>query len=159
MASSVYIETTIISYLTSRRSSDAIIRGQQELTVKWWSDHRSEFSLVTSQFVVDEASVGDARAAADRMAVLDEIDSLAITPAVEPLALRLIDEGALPAKAKVDALHLAISTVNGVQYLLTWNCKHLANAILWRKIEQTCRDAGYVPPNICTPYELMETPP
>jgi hypothetical protein len=74
---------------------------------------------------------------------------------VEPLAERLLAEGALPPKAKVDALHLAVATVNRMQYLITWNCAHLANAALWRTIESTCRASGYRPPVICTPYELM----
>ncbi len=132
---------------------------QQEITNQWWRDRRPDFSLFTSQFVLDEASAGDPGAAADRHAVLAQIDLLAITPDIEPLAERLLSEGALPPVARVDALHLAISTVNGIQYLLTWNCKHLANAVLWRKIEETCRDAGYTSPNICTPFELMGLTP
>jgi hypothetical protein len=80
---------------------------------------------------------------------------LQITPEVEPLAAQLLAAGALPAKARVDTLHVAVATVNGMEYLLTWNCRHLANAALWRKIEQTCSAVGYEPPTICAPYELM----
>ena len=151
----VYIETTIVSYLTARPSSDVVQQGNVELTKRWWHGRRAEFELFTSQFVLDEAGAGDPAAAAERLAVLDELDLLAIPEEVEPLARRIVSAGALPAKARVDALHLSVATVNGMQFLLTWNCKHLANAMLRRRIEDTCRSAGYEPPAIGTPHELM----
>ena len=150
----LYVETTIVSYLTAWPSNDVIRRGQQEVTSNWWDISRTEFELDTSQFVVDEASAGDQAAAAARLVILSPIPKLLIGDEVVPLAQRLLTEGALPPKARLDALHLAVACCNGIQYLLTWNCKHLANAILWRKIEATCRAAGYLPPTICTPHEL-----
>lgn len=155
MSPAVYVETTIVSYLTAWPNSDIERQAQQAATRRWWNEQRSAFTLFTSQFVIDEASAGDAVAAAERLAVLETMDSLLISPEVEPLAAQLLAAGALPAKARVDALHVAVATVNGIEYLLTWNCRHLANAVLWRKIEQTCSAAGYEPPTICTPYELM----
>jgi hypothetical protein len=102
---------------------------------------------------------GDPAAAAARLQILSPIPKLLIADEVVPLAQRLLTEGALPPKARLDALHLAVATCNGVRYLLTWNCKHLANAVLWRRIEASCRAAGYLPPTICTPYELPEGVP
>jgi hypothetical protein len=155
MKPTVYIETTVISYLVARSTADLIRRAQREVTKDWWENRRSAFSLFTSQFVLDEASMGDSWAAAKRLAALDPIDLLDISPNVEPFARRLLDEGAMPAQARIDALHLAVATVNGMQYLLTWNCKHLANAVRWPMIERACRAAGFSPPAICTPYELF----
>jgi hypothetical protein len=151
---SLYVETTIVSYLTAWPSTNVIRRGQQEVTKNWWDLSRSSFELYTSQFVIDESAAGDPIAAAARLAILAPIPKLLIGDQVVPLAQRLLAEGALPPKARLDALHLSVACCNGVQYLLTWNCKHLANAILWRKIEATCKAAGYLPPTICTPHEL-----
>lgn len=155
MNPSVYVETTIVSYLTARATSDVERQAQQVATRRWWDERRSTFTLYTSQFVLDEAAAGDTGAATERLEALNELELLLITSEVAPLAAQLLAAGALPAKASVDALHLAVATVNGMEYLLTWNCRHLANAVLWRKIEQTCSVAGYEPPTICTPYELM----
>jgi hypothetical protein len=111
--------------------------------------------MFTSQFVIDEASAGNAEAAKRRLSVLSKIELLEIAPEVEILAQSLLDANAVPPPARVDALHLAVATVNGMQYLMTWNCKHLANAFLWDTIYGTCRAAGYQPPAILTPYELL----
>jgi hypothetical protein len=155
MNPTLYIETTIVSYLMARRTTDALRQAHQDLTRQWWDEYRLEFALYTSQFVLDEAADGDPTAAAERLSALDGIDLLAIRPEIEPLALRLLEMGALPSAARVDALHLAIASVHRMRYLLTWNCKHLANAFLWRRIEETCNLAGFQPPTICTPLELM----
>lgn len=152
---SVYIETTIVSYLTAWSSRDVVRLAQQELTIQWWRERRPDFELFTSQFVIDESAAGDPAAAASRLANLIGIPLLAITPEVVPLASRLLAEGALPAKARLDALHLAVAAANGMQYLMTWNCKHLANATLWGRMAQTCIAAGFGAPIICTPSELM----
>jgi hypothetical protein len=155
MAEAVYLETTFISYLVARDTIDVVRQGQQQITRQWWRDRRSAFELFSSQFVIDESSAGDSSAAAERLAVLAAIDLLAITPEVVPLAQRLLAAGALPPKARLDALHIAVAAVNGMQYLLTWNCRHLANAALRPTIEHTCSAAGFQPPLICTPYELL----
>jgi|SRR5687767_6751564 len=155
MGPSVYIETTIVSYLTAWPKHDAVRQGQQEFTRDWWTLRRNSFELFTSQFVLDEAAAGDPMAAAERLDALANIALLDITDEVVPLADRLLRDGALPLKARVDALHLAVATINGLQYLLTWNCKHLANAMLRHRIDEACRSAGYQPPVICTPPELL----
>ena len=116
----VYIETTVVSYLTAWPSKDVVRQGHQELTRRWWDERRSSFDLFTSQFVLDECAAGDPGAAAERLSVLQAVDLLAIPDGVIALADALLREGALPAKARLDALHLAVATLNGLQYLL--NC-------------------------------------
>src|SRR5882672_1070679 len=155
MADAVYLETTFISYLVARDTSDVVRQAQQQITRQWWTDCRSHFEIFSSQFVIDESSAGDPSAAAERLAILAAIDLLAITPDADPLAQRLLSAGALPSKARLDALHIAVAAVNGMQYLLTWNCRHFANAALRPTIEDACSAAGFQPPIICTPYELL----
>ena len=115
--------------------------------------------MFTSQFEIDEATGGDPTAAAERIKALNDLPLLSIEGEVVPLGERLLDEGALPAKAQLDSLHLVTAAVNGIQFLLTWNCKHLANAALWARIEATCRSAGFIPPTICTPLQLLGMDP
>ncbi len=153
--SSVYIETSIISYLTARVSRDLIVAGHQQMTDEWWSVQRIRFELCASELVVEEARAGDANAAAERLKVLDTIKMLDITEEAGFLATALIERGSLPAKASADALHIAIAAVHSVDYLLTWNCKHIANAEMRPVIESVCRNMGFTPPILCTPEELM----
>ena len=153
--SSVYIETSIISYLTARVSRDLIVAGHQQMTEEWWSVQRNRFELWASELVVEEASAGDASAAAERLKVLNTIEMLDITEEAGFLATALIERGSLPAKASADALHIAIAAVHNVDYLLTWNCKHIANAEMRPVIESVCRNMGFVPPILCPPEELM----
>ena len=152
--STVYIETSIVSYLTARPSRDLLVAAHQQLTVTWWDEQRTRYELFTSQVVLAEARAGDPNAAQRRLAVLERLPLLDVTDAAIALATLLIARQALPAQAAQDALHLAITCVHGIQYLLTWNCTHLANARLRSRIEQVCREAGYIPPIICTPEEL-----
>ena len=153
--SSVYIETSIISYLTARVSRDLIVAGHQQMTEEWWSIQKSRFQLWASELVVEEASAGDANAAAERLRVLNTIEMLDITEEAGFLASALLERGSLPAKASADALHIAIAAVHNVDYLLTWNCKHIANAEMRPVIESVCRNMGFNPPILCTPEELM----
>jgi hypothetical protein len=152
----VYIETTIIGHLASRLPKDPMVAGQMLTTRKWWDESRHRFELLSSEAVRLEASQGDPIAAAERLEKLSAIPLLPLTDHAMELAERLLAEHALPAKANIDAIHVAITASNSIEYLLTWNCKHLANATMRSKIEQTCRDTGFQPPIICTPYELME---
>ncbi len=156
MKARVYIETTIISYLVARPSRDIVIAGHQQITNDWWSTCREHFNLVASQLVVQEASIGDQAVAQERLNLLDTVALLDITEEALGLAQNLVDSGALPQVAGEDALHIAIAVTNGVEYLLTWNCKHLANAAIRVLIEGVCRLAGYEPTIICTPEELLE---
>ena len=156
MKAKVYIETTVISYLTARPNRDVVIAGHQKITRDWWQTCRKRFDVVASQLVVREASAGDSRAAQERLEKLATLTLLEVTEEAVSLAQELLSTGAVPEKATEDALHLAIAVTNGVEYLLTWNCKHLANATMRTKIEDVCRSAGYEPVIICTPEELLE---
>ena len=156
MSSTVYIETSIIGYLASRPSRDLITAANQRLTHDWWNEHRKNFDIFISQFVIDECAVGDAIAIKERQEIISDIRQLNVTEAVENFAEVLVQQVPLPQRAEVDALHIAIATVHGMAYLLTWNCTHIANAILRPKIEAICRTYDYKPPTICTPQELME---
>jgi predicted nucleic acid-binding protein len=156
MKPSVYIETTIPSYLTAWRSPELVMAANQEATRSWWDTSRPKFDIFISALVLDEASSGDPAAAQRRMEIIREIPALDVSILAEELAARLLAASALPEMAKADALHIAIASAHGIDYLLTWNCKHIANATMRLKIESICRSSGYEPPIICTPLELME---
>jgi len=156
MRSSVYIETTIPSYLTAWRSPELVMAANQEATRNWWDTSRPRFDLFISAIVSLEVAGGDPEAATRRVAAIEGLPELDLSEEVERLAERLLAGAALPGGAKTDALHIAVATVHGIDYLLTWNCKHIANAVMRPTIEAICRAAGYEPPVICTPLELME---
>ena len=151
-----YIETTVVSYLTARPSRDIVVAGHQQSTRDWWDDRRSRFRLFSSQLVLQEAGRGDPDAARERLAQLHYTEALETTEDAIVLAAKFIHDGPLPQKAAEDALHIGVAVVNGMDYLLTWNLAHLANAALRNKIEQICRSNDYEPVVICTPEELME---
>ncbi len=151
----VYIETSVVSYLTAFGSRDLILAAHQEVTRAWWAT-RGSFNIYASQFVMDEASAGNPEAAARRLDVLHDVPLLDATRDATVLAGRLIADGGLLSKARLDAFHVAVATGHGMDYLLSWNCTHIANATLRGKIETICRTAGFVPPVICTPLELVE---
>lgn len=153
MNPSVYVETSIISYITARRSRDIVIAAHQQLTRRWWRS-RSSYRLFVSQIVRDEAGVGDRAARLRRLRALRGIPALAITDQATRLAGELVRRGAIPRKATVDAFHIGIAAAHQVEYLLTWNCKHIANATMRGTIEAICRSEGVTPPIICTPEEL-----
>jgi hypothetical protein len=155
MKSRVYLETSVVSYLTALPSRDIVQAAHQQVTREWWN-RRSRFVLYVSQAVLGEAARGDVEAAARRLTALQGIQALAVTAEVSDLAERFIRESAMPAKAAIDAVHVAVAVVHGMEYLLTWNCTHIANAAIRSKIERICREGGLSPTVICTPEELME---
>ena len=155
MQPTVYIETTVISYLTARLSRDLVTAAHQQITQEWWAKRRADFMLFVSQFVIQEASMGDIAMAQKRLQELRSIPLLEVNQDTENLAQKLIVDGPLPQKAAVDALHIAVATVHGIDYLLTWNCKHIANAEMQVKVAAVCRENGFEPPVICTPEELL----
>jgi len=156
MKPKVYLETTIISYLTAWRSTQLVTAAHQESTRSWWDDERHSFHLFVSEAVVQEASAGDPAAARKRLEILGDLSELEITDEARLLAKELIEKTPLPQTARVDALHIAIATVNGMDFLLTWNCRHIANAALRKSLTAICEAAGYEIPVICTPLELIE---
>jgi len=151
----VYIETSIVSYLTARPARDLIAAAWQTATSSWWTTQRLRFELYTSQLVVEEAEQGDPDAAGRRLAVLAQLPHLAITDEVTELALALLRTGALPHAATGDAMHVALAAYHEVDYLLTWNCRHIDNAEMKPLIRSVCINNGYQYPEICTPLELM----
>ncbi len=156
MKETVYVETSVISYLTARPSNDLRAMANQSTTIEWWETRRPSYSVFASDLVISEASRGHPEASHRRLASIADLPLLQISEDVRALAQALIESHALPEKAETDAYHVAIAAVNGVAYLLTWNCTHIANAHTRPKIENTCRTLGYEPPIICTPLELME---
>ena len=153
---SVYVETSIVSYLTARPSRDLVIAAQQAVTREWWCHAPERFALVASELVFTEAAAGDADAATSRLAALESVTRLDTGEDAAALARRLLELGAFPREAAADAAHVGIAAATKVNYLLTWNFRHIANAAVRWRIEQACRKAGYEPPVICTPNELME---
>ena len=150
----VYLETTIPSFLTARSSNNLILVGEQELTRQWWEARRDDFEMLVSELVVEECRKGDAEAAARRLAIISDLSLLQIDEDAVKLVDAIMESGIIPAKAAADAAHIAIASRHGIDYLLTWNCRHIANAEIIRKIETVVRQAGYELPVICTPREL-----
>lgn len=151
----VYIETTIVSDLAARPSRDLTVASHQRLTRDWWDGHRGRYDLMTSQFVHDEAGLGDPAFAAARLELLRDVIRLEVTPEAARLARSLISHGPLPAQAEIDAAHIATAAIHGVDYLLTWNCKHIANPAMLRALTRVCSAAGYQLPVPCTPEQLL----
>lgn len=154
MTPTLYLETTIVSYLTALPSHDLVHAAHQQVTRDWW-DTRSAFDLYISQFVLDEAGAGDAEAARRRLAALNAIPLLDLTPDARLIAGELLRLGGMPTKAYVDAVHVAVAAAHGIGYLLTWNCTHIANPMLRGNVEAICRATGFEPPVICTPVEFI----
>jgi hypothetical protein len=152
---SVYLETTVISYLTSRPSRDVIVAAHQQTTQDWWDSRRSDFDCFVSQVVIDEASAGDSTEIQKRLDILRTLPVLEVTTSAGLLAQGIIDSGAIPPQFARDAAHIAVSAVHKIDYLLTWNCRHLANAQIMRRIEKVCDSMSERMPLICTPEELM----
>lgn len=155
MNETVYIETSIIGYLTARSSNNLILMANMEATREWWNNRRPQFALYISQVVLDEVARGDKEISIRRLNILSDFPLLEVNQAVQNLATQFLSKSNLPPKAADDALHIAAATVYGLDYLLTWNCKHIANAQIQKKLAQVSHDNRYELPTICTPYELM----
>lgn len=153
----VYLETTIISYLVGwLNRHDLYVAANQELTRDWWSKRRHDFDLFASAVVVKEARDGEPELASARLTYLQDVTLLEVTEEGNQLKAELLRGAALPAKAELDALHIAVATVHGLDYLLSWNCRHIANAFTLPRVYDIWWRAGYEPPFVCTPLELME---
>lgn len=153
---SVYLETTVISYLVGRPSSEATLASWQRITRQLWEDYADEFTFVISPVVLTEASQGNPEAAQRRLEVLSHLTVLEVLPEADRLTQKLLDVGAVPHNFRSDAEHIAIATVHRVEYLASWNQKHIVNANKREHISQVCRKAGFEPTTICTPAELIE---
>ena len=153
--STVYLETSIVSYLTARPSRDLLAAAWQKATLDWWDMQRTRFGSYISDIVIEEAGKGDPKASAKRLDALSNIPILSITDEVVTLSEKIIEEGVLPIKAIDDSLHIAIASIHEIDYFLTWNCRHIANAEIKPFIQNVCLRNNYKCPEICTPIELM----
>jgi hypothetical protein len=151
----LYLETTVPSYLTSRPSRDLIIAGHQQITREWWDKRKDAFRLYISQLVLDEIGQGDPKAARDRLKVIQGLPLLDITTEAGVLASAILESSIIPRKAAIDAAHIALAAVHGMDFLVTWNCVHIANAVIAKSLAKTCLRNGFECPVICTPEELL----
>lgn len=152
----VYLESSVVSYRTARPSRDVIVLSHLEITRIWWENHIDEYSLRVSQVVLDEIRRGDPDAAAERLKEISGVPLLPIGPDIEGLAVLYQEKLRLPEKSLRDILHLAIASVHAVDYLVTWNCRHIANARVRRHIQELNGNEGISTPIICTPEELLD---
>lgn len=129
--------------------------ARQVLTHRWWDYERANYDLVTSQYVIDEASAGDPVLAAERLQLLEGIPLLPLDPQIEGIGKEILSRGILPMTATVDALHIATVAYHRIEYLLTWNCSHIANAKILPRIHDVLADFGIPIPIICTPEEML----
>ena len=155
MKRKVYIETSVASYLTARPSRDLVVAAHQELTAEWWANHRERFEVYISEIVLREAARGDESAVAKRLAELEGIDVLTLDDGARALARLFVERGLIPKQALEDAFHVAVATAQGMDFLLTWNCRHIANAEIVERLEAACLELGYRMPTLCTPEQLM----
>ena len=155
VSETVYIETSILGYLTARSTKNLILSANMEITQAWWINRRNLFTLYISEVVLDEVAEGDAEIAGKRLEALQDIPLLSVDETALTLAEQFLLRSNLPPKAATDSVHIAIATIHGMDYLLTWNCKHIANAQIQKKLAQISLEFGYEMPTICTPYELM----
>ncbi|MEN6336835.1 MAG: type II toxin-antitoxin system VapC family toxin [Phycisphaerales bacterium] len=153
---SVYIETTIVSYLAARPSPGLLTAACQQITADWWEKRRGDFELFTSEIVMLEARNGDPDAVARRLEILEGIAQLVLTDGARELARAFLAEKAVPRKAQGDALHIATAAAHRIDYLLTWNCRHINNPEIKPSIRRVCESVGFSCPEICTPIEIME---
>lgn len=151
----VYIETSIPSYLAAWPSRDLLQAARQQITHDWWNNRRQEFDLCTCQTVLDEAAAGDADAATRRMPYLQNLPLLDLTEAVNDVAKAIMNSGLLPQKAARDAVHIAVAAIHSVDILLTWNCRHIANAAIMKELRTAVERCGFEMPVLCTPEELL----
>ena len=151
----LYLETTIPSYLVARPSRDLRMMADQEITRRWWEKCRADYEVFISELVLEEAAKGDAEMAAERLKALANVPQLAQRPEADELGELILKREIIPAIAAPDAGHIALAAVHGMDYLLTWNCKHIANPRNRGRLEAACGEAGFRCPNICTPYVLL----
>lgn len=151
----VYLESSFISYLVSRPSQNLIVAGHQQITTQWWSNRKDVFWCCISEAVLKEISMGDKIEVEKRLEIVKDMPILSASKEAESLAATILEKGIIPTKAAADAAHIALSAVHQIDYLLTWNCKHLANAQIIRRIKTVFAEQGVEIPYVCTPEELL----
>lgn len=156
MKESIYIETSVVSYYTSNPSRDLIVLAHQQITLEWWPKAVRRFDVYISEVVVEEAKLGNRESAKRRLEELESFLHLELTDEVERIAQVYMKRLNIPERALRDAAHLAIASVHNIDYLITWNCTHLANGEIIKKLLKINEKLGVQTPIICTPEELME---
>jgi len=151
----VYVESSIIGYLRQKPSADILTAARQLLTTRWWITGRSGYELVISQYVLDEIAAGDSALAAERLRAVEGIPVVPPAPEIPQIASAIMARAILPAKAQVDALHIAAVAHHRINYLVTWNCSHIANARILPRIYSVLQERNLPIPIICTPEELL----
>jgi len=154
----VYVETTVIGLIAARDQPDPVVFARQQLSRTWWQSHASNYELRISDLVLSECAAGDSTAAKDRLKLIDDLALLAPSPNAERLAELLIDGKAIPESEPRDAAHVALAANHRMDFLVTWNFKHILNPHLQHRIDHICRAAGFEPATICTPEQLLEAP-
>ena len=152
----VYLETTFVSYLVAVPARDLVVAAHQQVTRDWWERRRNRFRCVVSSVVIEEVSLGDPSEVEKRLDIVRPLDVLGASTDAEDLTQAIMDAGVFPERAVRDAAHIAVAAAHGVQYMLTWNCRHLANAQISRRVRKVCDAQGFEMPQICTPEELLE---
>ena len=155
MKQTVYVETSIISYLTARPSYDVRVIAWQDYTATWWRIAPEKYELYVSELVRQEAGRGDADAAGRRLGSISRLPELKYIPEARCLAECFLNSGAIPVAAGDDAAHVALAAVHNMDFLLTWNCRHINNAETKPLIRRLCGEQGFACPEICTPFELL----
>jgi hypothetical protein len=152
----VYLESSVISFYANRRSKDLVVAAYQEISADWWENELHKYQPYVSQFVLEEISRGDSRAAQNRMDAIKTFPLLELPEEVFDLAQRYLKEIQIPRKAQLDAFHISAAVVNGMGYILSWNFHHIANVFVKQKIQRINESLGVETPIICTPEELIE---
>lgn len=155
MKLSIYLDTSTISYLTTQGNRDLIIATHQQITQQWWQQQSHLFDLYVSELVWKEAQLGDSQEANKRLSIINQLQLLPMTPVAEQLGQHLIQKRILPPVAAADGLHIAIATIHGMDYLMTWNLKHIANPMIQKSVRKLIEAQGYEMPTFCTPEQLF----
>ena len=156
MKPSVYIETSVVSYLTAQVSRDLVVAAHQQITADWWAQALPKFEVFVSTVVMEEIGRGDSQAAKRRAEAVSAFEVLEVTPEVRALADRYFTAIDLPERARADAYHLALAAWHGMDYLVTWNCTHIASGKVKLIVQRLNASQSIASPVICTPEELME---
>lgn len=152
----VYIETSIISYLTSRPSRDLVTASNQKITYDWWHKSRPKFDCYISDFVIWEIAKGDKDASEKRLKAVEGMKQLEYKPEIEELSYKYMELLKIPQRSYLDSVHLALSVWYEIDYLISWNCKHIANAIIFYSLKEYNKINSLYVPILCTPSELRE---
>ncbi len=156
MKESLYLETSVVSYFTARPSRDIIVLAHQEITRQWWEKAIEQFEIYISEAVMEEISTSDLEAVRRRLEKVDTFKRLELNVSVEKMAQVYVDRLKIPKKSALDAVHLAVASIHNMDYLVTWNCSHIANGIIIKKLLEVNTSYGVKTPVICTPEELLE---